>query len=112
MIRHHAQPPVIELRQAALTYPGPPPGTRFGPAAQIIQRGEFVTVVGPSGAGKSTLLNVLGLLDSPTEGAYLLDGIDVGGLRDAERTVSRGQRIGFVFQGTVTVAAIRLWLRR
>lgn len=71
-----------------------------------------MTVVGPSGAGKSTLLNVLGLLDSPTEGAYLLDGIDVGGLRDAERIAPRGQRIGFVFQGTVTVAAIRLWLRR
>ncbi|MFJ7942182.1 ABC transporter ATP-binding protein [Streptomyces sp. NPDC096354] len=98
MTGRDAQPPVIELRQAALTYPGPAPVRALLPCDLTIQRGEFITVVGPSGAGKSTLLNVLGLLDSPTEGVYLLDGMDVGGLRDAERTALRGQRIGFVFQ--------------
>ncbi|WP_392670815.1 ABC transporter ATP-binding protein [Streptomyces sp. LN785] len=91
-------PPVIELRQAALTYPGPPPVTGLLPCDLSIRQGEFVTVVGPSGAGKSTLLNVLGLLDAPTSGRYLLDGIDTGALSDAERTALRGQRIGFVFQ--------------
>ncbi|MFJ8789465.1 ABC transporter ATP-binding protein [Streptomyces sp. NPDC102462] len=91
-------PPVIELRGAALTYPGPSPVRALLPCDLTIHAGEFVTVVGPSGAGKSSFLNVLGLLDSLTEGRYLLDGIDVDALRDAERTALRGQRIGFVFQ--------------
>ncbi|MDX2294421.1 MULTISPECIES: ABC transporter ATP-binding protein [Streptomyces] len=90
--------PVIELRQVALTYPGPPRVVGLEPCDLSIQQGEFVTVIGPSGAGKSTLLNVLGLLDVPTAGSYLLDGIDTGSLADAERTALRGERIGFVFQ--------------
>ncbi|WP_406287931.1 ABC transporter ATP-binding protein [Streptomyces sp. NBC_00209] len=91
-------PAVIELRRCALTYPGPPPVTALAPCELAIGAGEFVTVVGPSGAGKSTLLNVLGLLDSPTSGHYLLDGIDTGALSDAQATALRGRRIGFVFQ--------------
>lgn len=55
-------------------------------------------MVGPSGSGKSTFLNIAGLLDAPTEGRYLLDGIDTGALRDGDRTALRGRRIGFVFQ--------------
>lgn len=94
-----ADPPaVIELRQCALTYPGPPPVTGLLPCELVIQAGEFVTVIGPSGAGKSTLLNILGLLDAPTAGHYVLDGIDTGALSDAQCTALRGQRIGFVFQ--------------
>ncbi|WP_416839159.1 ABC transporter ATP-binding protein [Haloferax sp. DFSO52] len=60
--------------------------------------GEFVTVMGPSGSGKSTMLNVLGLLDTPTEGTVLLDGQDVTDLSDAEMTTQRKQFIGFIFQ--------------
>ncbi|MFC4470411.1 ABC transporter ATP-binding protein [Streptomyces xiangluensis] len=90
--------PVIELRRAGLTYPGPPPVTAFRPCDLVVRRGEFVSVVGPSGAGKSTFLNIVGLLDAPTEGSYLLDGFDTAALRDTERTALRGQRIGFVFQ--------------
>ncbi|MFJ8189588.1 ABC transporter ATP-binding protein [Streptomyces sp. NPDC096094] len=93
-----AEPPVIELRQAGLTYPGPPPVQALAPCDLCVERGEFVTVVGPSGAGKSTFLNIVGLLDSPTSGSYLLDGVDTGSLPDADRTALRGQRIGFVFQ--------------
>ena len=78
--------------------PGAPPVRALRPCDFSVRRGEFVTVVGPSGSGKSTFLNVVGLLDAPTEGSYLLDGIDTGALRDAERTALRGQRIGFVFQ--------------
>lgn len=63
-----------------------------------VQRGEFLTIVGPSGAGKSTFLNIIGLLDRPTSGSYLLDGIDTAAVKDAERTALRGMRIGFVFQ--------------
>ncbi|MGP3634865.1 ABC transporter ATP-binding protein [Streptomyces sp. 24-1644] len=89
---------VIELRGAGLTYAGPPPVVALRPCDLVVRRGEFVTVVGPSGAGKSTLLNIIGLLDAPTHGAYLLDGRDTAGLRDTERTALRGHRIGFVFQ--------------
>jgi putative ABC transport system ATP-binding protein len=63
-----------------------------------IARGEFVTVRGPSGCGKSTLLNLLGCLDTPSGGRYLLAGEDVSALDDAQRSSVRCHRIGFVFQ--------------
>lgn len=63
-----------------------------------IKQGEFVAVMGPSGCGKSTLLNIVGLLDNPTAGSYLLDGKEVGSLKEKERTSSRKGNIGFVFQ--------------
>ena len=63
-----------------------------------IADGEFVAIMGPSGCGKSTLLNILGLLDNPDSGTYLLDGESVGNLREKERTRYRRGRIGFVFQ--------------
>ncbi|MFJ4779859.1 ABC transporter ATP-binding protein [Streptomyces sp. NPDC088762] len=90
--------PVMEFRGVALTYPGPPPVEALKPCELTVMRGEFVTIVGPSGSGKSTFLNVAGLLDSPTSGRYLLDGIDTAGLPDRDRTALRGRRIGFVFQ--------------
>ncbi|MFE5910403.1 ABC transporter ATP-binding protein [Streptomyces wedmorensis] len=93
-----AEVPVVEFRGIGLTYPGPPPVRALSPCELTIRRGEFVTVVGPSGSGKSTFLNVMGLLDTPTEGTYLLDGVDTGALRDGDRTALRGRRIGFVFQ--------------
>ncbi|MET9897216.1 ABC transporter ATP-binding protein [Streptomyces sp. NPDC006446] len=93
-----SEPPVIEFRQVGLTYPGPPPVEAFRPCDLMVRRGEFITVVGPSGSGKSTFLNIAGLLDTPTTGRFLFDGIDTGRLRDTERTTLRGRRIGFVFQ--------------
>ncbi|SFR43711.1 putative ABC transport system ATP-binding protein [Halogeometricum rufum] len=60
--------------------------------------GEFVTIMGPSGSGKSTMLNVLGLLDTPSEGVVRIDGSDVTDLSDAEMTTQRKRSIGFVFQ--------------
>ncbi|MFD7560080.1 ABC transporter ATP-binding protein [Streptomyces sp. NPDC059835] len=90
--------PVIRFEQVALRYPGPPPVDALQPCDLTVERGEFITVVGPSGSGKSTFLNVTGLLDSPTGGRYLLDGIDTGTLADRDRTALRGHRIGFVFQ--------------
>jgi putative ABC transport system ATP-binding protein len=60
--------------------------------------GEFVSIMGPSGCGKSTLMNILGLLDSPTEGEYSLMGEEVSGYSEAARTEMRRGRIGFVFQ--------------
>lgn len=64
-----------------------------------ITKGEFVSIIGPSGSGKSTLMYILGLLDKPTSGLYLLDGQRVDNLTDRERSEVRNRRIGFVFQG-------------
>ena len=63
-----------------------------------VKEGEFVAIMGPSGCGKSTLLNILGLLDNPNEGTYLLDGVEVARMKEADRTKLRRGRIGFVFQ--------------
>ena len=63
-----------------------------------ITPGEFVAIIGPSGSGKSTLMYILGLLDSPTSGSYLLDGQDTASLSDDKRAQLRNQTIGFVFQ--------------
>ena len=63
-----------------------------------VEDGEFIAIMGPSGCGNSTLLNILGLLDSPTEGKYWLNNEEVGHLKERDRTAYRKGRIGFVFQ--------------
>ncbi len=63
-----------------------------------VYQGEFVAVVGASGSGKSTLMNIIGVLDKPTEGFYLLDGVDIMKAKDRELSEIRNQKIGFVFQ--------------
>ena len=63
-----------------------------------INEGEFVSIVGQSGAGKSTLMNIIGILDRPTSGTYILDGIDVSQAKDSELSMIRNEKIGFIFQ--------------
>jgi putative ABC transport system ATP-binding protein len=90
--------PVIELRGLARTYPGQPPVQAVRPTDLVIEAGDYIAVTGPSGSGKSTLLHLLGLLDTPTAGSYLLDGLDTSALADRDRSALRGRRIGIVFQ--------------
>lgn len=90
--------PVIELRGVARVYPGPPAVTALHPIDLCVLTGEHVAVVGPSGSGKSTLMNLIGMLDRPSAGTYLLDGVDASQMSERERTALRGRRIGFVFQ--------------
>ncbi|MCP3938772.1 MAG: ABC transporter ATP-binding protein [Actinomycetia bacterium] len=93
-----AAAPVVELHDLGRTFEGAQPVEALRRADLSVMAGDYVSIVGPSGSGKSTLLHLLGLLDRPTKGSYLLDGIDTADLSDAQRTALRGQRIGFVFQ--------------
>lgn len=63
-----------------------------------VNRGEFVSVVGSSGSGKTTMMNIIGILDQPTEGEYMLDGVDVAHAKDRDLSMIRNKKIGFVFQ--------------
>jgi putative ABC transport system ATP-binding protein len=93
-----AAPAVIELRALTRTFAGTPPVEALRAANLRVDAGEYLSVVGPSGSGKSTLLHILGLLDRPTSGDYLLDGVPTGAASDGDRAALRGGRIGFVFQ--------------
>ncbi|TFF96403.1 MAG: ATP-binding cassette domain-containing protein, partial [Promethearchaeota archaeon] len=63
-----------------------------------IDEGKIITIMGPSGSGKSTLLNILGAMDSPTEGKVLVDGVDIGGMKEKKLSGYRKNTIGFIFQ--------------
>jgi len=89
---------VVRLAGVCRTFPGDPPVEVLHDIDLTVTNGEFVAIVGPSGSGKSTLLNVLGLLDTPTTGSYLLDGLDTTTAGQRRRARLRAARIGFVFQ--------------
>lgn len=63
-----------------------------------IEKGEFLAIIGPSGSGKSTLLNMIGILDTPTSGTILLDGVDINSASQKQRSKMRNQKLGFIFQ--------------
>jgi putative ABC transport system ATP-binding protein len=91
--------PVIDVRGVTKTYEvGDVRVHALRGVSLSIARGELVAVMGSSGSGKSTMLNVLGCLDVPTSGRYLLDGVDVADLDDDDLADLRNRRIGFVFQ--------------
>ena len=91
--------PVLELRGVQRAYSmGDTTVRALDGVDLVIQKGEFVAVMGPSGSGKSTLLNLLGCLDRPDAGQYLLDGQDVATLHDDELSGIRSERLGFIFQ--------------
>ena len=93
------EPPLIELRDIyKIYYMGDEEVRASNGVSLSIYRGEFVAIVGKSGSGKSTLMNIIGALDVPTEGAYLLGGKDTSEMTDDELAEIRNKMIGFVFQ--------------
>ena len=74
-----------------------------------VEKGEFVSIVGTSGSGKSTLLNMLGGLDRPTSGSVMIDGKNIGALRDEALTIFRRRKIGFVFQNYNLVPVLNVY---
>lgn len=91
--------PVIELNNVVKTYQmGKVEVNALSGVSAAVKRGEMVAIMGPSGSGKSTLMNIIGCLDRPTSGSYMLDGVTVGGLNDDELAEIRNQKLGFIFQ--------------
>ena len=91
--------PIIAAQRVTKSYSlGPTAVHALRGVTFAIERGDFVAIVGASGSGKSTLMNIVGCLDVPSRGRYLLDGIDVRGLDDYQLAIVRNRKIGFVFQ--------------
>jgi putative ABC transport system ATP-binding protein len=88
----------IDVKKLVRTYEGKVPTYALKEASFEIDQGEFVAIMGRSGSGKSTLLHQLSLLDAPTSGSILLDGIDVLRLSESEKTAFRLQNLGYIFQ--------------
>ena len=94
------QPPLIELDHVEKDYATGPVVVRALIDIDLaVARGEFVAIVGTSGSGKSTMMNIIGCLDRPTRGRYLLDSVEVGSRSGDGRAIVRNRMIGFVFQG-------------
>ena len=90
---------VIELKNITKIYKSGEEDTiALGGVDLTVKKGEFVAIMGPSGSGKSTLMHIIGLLDRPTQGEYMLDGKDVSKISKKRQAAIRNQEIGFVFQ--------------
>ena len=89
---------VISINDISKVYEGPPPVKALDGVSLNVEEGDLVAIVGQSGSGKSTLLNMIGLLDSVTDGSIEIEGKDISDLTDNELSKFRGEKIGFIFQ--------------
>src|SRR5690349_7278550 len=91
--------PVLDVRELTKTYgEGEATVHALRGVSMTVERGDYVAIMGSSGSGKSTLMNILGALDVPSTGTYLLDGVDVSVLADRQLALARNRLIGFIFQ--------------
>ena len=91
--------PVLDVRELTKVYgEGEAAVHALRGVSLVVERGDYVAIMGSSGSGKSTLMNIVGCLDVPSSGRYLLDGVDVSRLNDRQLALVRNRRIGFVFQ--------------
>jgi putative ABC transport system ATP-binding protein len=107
--------PVLDVRELTKVYgTGEATVHALAGVSLTVDRGDYVAIMGSSGSGKSTLMNILGALDVPSTGAYLLDGVDVSRLADRQLALARNRLIGFIFQAfnliprTTAVANVEL----
>ena len=103
---------VAEIRGATKVYQkskAAPPVRALAGVDLTIPRGQYIAIMGPSGSGKSTLMNIIGCLDRPTAGQYLLDGEDVAQMSDERLSRVRGRRLGFVFQAFNLIPQLNVW---
>src|SRR2546422_8901855 len=92
-------PPIVQFEDVGKTYQmGLVTVEALRGISLQVEAGDYISIMGPSGCGKSTMLNLLGCLDRPSEGRYLLGGEDVSGMSDDALSMMRGTRLGFVFQ--------------
>jgi putative ABC transport system ATP-binding protein len=97
--------PVLDVRDVTKVYgEGETAVHALRGVSLVVERGDYVAIMGSSGSGKSTLMNILGCLDIPSTGTYLLDGVDVSRLTDRQLALVRNRRIGFVFQAFNLIA--------
>ncbi|MGW0434325.1 ABC transporter ATP-binding protein [Micromonospora sp. NPDC003197] len=100
-----AERPVLDVRQLTKVYgEGEAAVHALRGVSAVVERGDYVAIMGSSGSGKSTLMHILGCLDVPSSGQYLLDGLDVSQLNDRQLALVRNRRIGFVFQSFNLIA--------
>ena len=94
----NSREPILRIRNLKKTYmQGKIPVHALDGVSFDVNKGEFLSIVGPSGSGKSTLLSMIGLLDKPTEGSVLIDGIEISKAKESDAPRIRREKIGFVF---------------
>jgi putative ABC transport system ATP-binding protein len=102
---HRPARPVIDVRAATKFYGmGDTEVHALNGVSMVVERGDYVAIMGASGSGKSTLMNIIGCLDVPTTGRYLLDGVDTRRLDERRQALARNRKIGFIFQSFNLIA--------